>query len=122
MQVFIFVGTQLLPSSLKYSRDFFNQVLNNVDENSVEIALNLLPFVNPPLTSQQLDEINGLIRIRTNSTRQSQKPVDDKVYKVEDLAPSLKLSLKAENENVIWKKSLDNIDWSLQPIGTEFSI
>lgn len=117
------MGTQLLPSSLKYSRDFFNQVLNNVDENSVEIALNLLPFVNPPLTSQQLDEINGLISIRTNSSRQSQMPVDDdKVYKVEDLAPSLKLSMKTENENVIWKKSLDNIDWSLQPIGTEFSI
>lgn len=118
--MFIFVGTQLLPSSLKYSREFFMQILNNVDENSIEIAVNLLPFVHPSLSQHQLDKINDLIRIGTRA--KSSKSSDDKVYSVEDLFPSEHHSLKAESENVIWKKSLDNIDWSLQPIGKDFSI
>lgn len=119
-KVFIFVGTQLLPSSLKYSKDFFTQILNNVDENSEEICYKLLPFVYPPMSKKQIETISALIKVNTTSSRKSQD--EDVIYTVEDLmaAESMKTEVEDEDE-VIWKKSSDNIDWSSQPIGMDFS-
>ena len=121
-KVFIFVGTQLLPSSLKYSREFYIQVLNNVDANNEAICVNLLPFVYPPLSSQQLDEINDLVKIGTCTTRKGQKSTADKVYSIEDLLPSKHEKSTTEKSDLIWGRSLDSIDWSSQPIGKDFSI
>lgn len=119
-KVFIFVGTQLLPSSLKYSRDFYIQLLNNVDVDNEAICVNFLPFVHPPLSAQQLEEINDLVKIGTGGARKGQKLTEDKVYSIEDLLPTQKA--KEGKSEVIWEKSLDNIDWSSQPIGKDFSI
>ena len=38
-EVIIFVGTQLLPSTLKYSKEFFLQVFNSVDDQSRSICI-----------------------------------------------------------------------------------
>lgn len=121
-KIFIFVGTQLLPSSLKYSREFYIQVLNNIDTDNEAICVNLLPFIHPPLSPQQLDEINDLVKIGTCSTRKGQKTTTDKVYSIEDLLPSKQENSKKTKSDFIWEKSLDNIDWSSQPIGKDFSI
>lgn len=120
-KVFIFVGTQLLPSSLKYSKDFFMQVLNSVDEDSEEICYKLLPFVYPPMSKKQIETISDLIKVNTSSSRKTQD--EDKIYTVEDLiaAESMKTEVEDEDSELIWKKSTDNIDWSSQPIGMDFS-
>lgn len=117
-KVFIFVGTQLLPSSLKYSKDFFMQLLNNVNEDTEDVCISLLPFVYPPLTPQQLENIDDLIKIGTSKKRKNQDAAD-KVYTVEDLI-SLTEAPPVDESDLIWKPSLDNIDWSTEPIGTDF--
>lgn len=121
-KIFIFVGTQVLPSSLKYSREFYIQVLNNFDADNESICVNLLPFVHPPLSSQQLAEIDNLVKIGTSSERKGQTLTTDKVYSIEDLLPSQREKSRAEKSDFIWEKSLDNVDWSSQPIGKDFSI
>lgn len=118
-KVFIFVGTQLLPSSLKYSKDFFMQLLSSVDEDSEEICYKLLPFVYPPMSKKQLETIGDLIKVRTEKSRESQD--EEKIYTVEDLMAGA-MKVETEDYEVIWKKSTDNIDWSSQPIGADFSI
>lgn len=116
----IFVGTQMLPHSLKYSKEFFVQVLNNVDENNVSVCISLLPFVYPPLTTEQLEKIGDLIKIKTE-TRNASKSSTDIIHTVEDFFPTNKETIENNTTNVIWQKSTDNIDWSSQPIGKDFS-
>lgn len=121
-QIIIFAGTQLLPTSLKYSREFFDQLLNNVTADSAEVCKNILHFVHPPLSAEQLKRFHDLIAIATNNVRKSQKATIDKVYTVEDLLAMSKPQSSNENSNLIWELSNDDIDWSLQPIGKNFSI
>lgn len=121
-RVFIFVGSRTLPSTLKYSREFFNKFFSTVDNESVDICANLLPFVYPPLSAEQLDGFSNLIRIGTKSARKGQEPSADKVYTVADLFPAASVKSTAETSNSIWEKSTDNIDWSAQPIGKDFSL
>lgn len=118
--VIVFVGTQMLSHSLKYSREFFIQILNNVDENNVSVCISLLPFVYPPLTPEQLEKISELIKIKTG-TRKASKSSTDKVHTVEDFFPNEKETTSDKTINQIWEKSRDNVDWSSQPIGKDFA-
>lgn len=117
-KVFIFVGTQLLPTSLKYSREFYIHLLNNIDEESEAICLNLLPFIHPELSSEQLSEINDLVKIGKSNSRIDHS--SDKVYTMADLFTSEQEDLQDE-ESMIWEQSTDDVDWSVQPIGKDFS-
>lgn len=121
-KVFVFVGTQLLPSSLKYSREFYIQLLNNVDEESEPICINLLPFVYPPLSAEQLVEIHDLVNIGMNGSRKSKVAASaEKVYTMADLF-ILESEEESKEDSNIWEESLDDVDWSSQPIGKDFSI
>ncbi|CRK93075.1 CLUMA_CG006620, isoform A [Clunio marinus] len=122
-KVFIFVGTQMLPSSLKYSRSFFTNILNNVDKENEDICFSLLPFIYPPLSSEQTEKIIALIKIKTTDIR-SKKISSENIFTVEDLfSSSVSKADKDSTEikdNIIWEKSSDNIEWSTHPIGGEF--
>lgn len=119
-RVVIFVGTQMLPLSIKYSREFFIQVLNNVDEENSSVCFSFLPFVYPRLTHDQLKKIGDLIQIRTN-TRNVQKSSSDSIHTVEYLFPAEQTS-EIDQESLIWQKSRDDVDWSSQPIGKDFML
>ena len=121
-RVFVLVGTQLLPSSLKYSKEFYMQLIQNIDEDNESICVSLLPFVYPPLTSDQLESIGNLMKIGTSSYRKVQKPPEEKIYTIEDLLSAQKEKKEDHESEIIWEKSTDNVDWSSQPIGTEFSL
>lgn len=122
-KVFIFVGTQLLPTSLKYSREFYIQLLNNFDAESEPICMNLLPFVYPPLSSEELAEINDLVKIGTKSSRKVLNDNPDKIYTMADLITSDEQNDdESEESNPIWEQSVDNVDWSSEPIGRYFSV
>lgn len=121
-RVFILVGTQLLPSSLKYSREFFMSLVNNFNADNEGICLSLLPFVHPSLTPEQLSHFNDLIHIGSNVVRKTQKESEDKVYTLDDLLKSQRSKPATDDSMNIWERSLDNIDWTAQPIGQDFSI
>lgn len=121
-KVFILVGTQILPSSLKYSRDFFMNLVSSITAESDGICLSLLPFVHPPLSQEQLSHFNDLIHIETSVTRDKHKVVEDKVYTLEDLLKSRREEKPVNGSMNIWEASMDNINWSAQPIGQDFSL
>lgn len=114
--VIIFVGTQMLPTSLKYSKEFVLNLLHKSNENDYGICMNILPLVHPPLTPQQLSTIKDLIDIQTSPTKRAEK--SSKVYTVNDLG----VGGKENTKEVIWKLSETDVDWSSLPIGYEFSM
>lgn len=136
-KVIVFVGTQMQPNSIKYSREFFNQILNNVDESSVGVCISLLHFIYPPLDTEQLDRIRELINIKTgtknshspqlNQTQRNSTTLQSLAAPFEAISTNLRCfpdeqeTLSDKTTNAIWEKSKDSIDWSTQPIGKNFS-
>lgn len=121
-EVFIFVGSQLMLSTLKYSTDFLCQLFRNIDEDNKGICVYLLPLIHPPLTNDQQDKLMSLIGIKTTEIRKGQKSSADKIFTLDDLLESSPLVQESESPDAIWKLSTEMIDWSSQPIGKVFSV
>lgn len=121
-KVFIFVGTQLLPTSIQYSKEFFFYLLHNIEQNDEQSCTNLLPFVYPPLTDEQLQNIKILIRIDSKGARKMAKDSSDIIYTVDDLFFTDENPKEEEASEFIWSSSSDDVDWSSQPIGRLFEL
>lgn len=120
--VFIFVGTQMLPTSLKYSNESVLHLLEAINENDndLNLCLSLIPLIYPPLTIEQIESMKELIDIKLSSSKKVIRNTDEKVYTVRDLQAS---SSEVVNDNdKIWKHCETEISWSSLPIGYEFKV
>lgn len=120
--VIIFAGTQMLMHEIRYTKEFLLNILQNtVDEDDYDITVSLLPFVDPPLTIKQLEDMKKLVSIKTTSN--SEKGISfNKVYTVGDLQKAVQDRNEEEAESDLWKKCKSQIDWSHYPIGFEFDM
>lgn len=123
-KTFIFVGTQMPPTLMKYSHAFLHQLLlRELDEEDVDVCLSVLRYVQPPLSTQQLSQFQDLIDIRMRNNEETE-PIDtQKIYTIDDLVENGGNSMDIDSDNVelIWQVSLDDIDWKSQPIGIDVS-
>lgn len=120
--VIIFVGTQILSREVRYTKEFLLNILENTaDEEDYDITVSLLPFVNPPLTMKQLEDMKKLVSIKTNPINDG--TASDKVYTVSDLlhGATTATTVPAGNED-LWKKCSSQINWSEYPLGFEFDL
>jgi ribosomal biogenesis protein LAS1 len=115
--VIIFVGTQMLPTSLKYSKDFVLNILRQSNEDDYAICMSMLNLVYPSLTPQQVEDMKDLVNIQTSPTKRALSST--KVFTVNDLGLSTQENSK---DGVIWKLAEGDIDWSSLPIGYEFKM
>jgi ribosomal biogenesis protein LAS1 len=115
--VIIFVGTQMLPTSLKYSKDFVLNILRQSNEDDYAICMSMLNLVYPSLTPQQVEDMKDLVNIQTSPTKRALSST--KVFTVNDLGLSTQENSK---DGVIWELAEGDIDWSSLPIGYEFKM
>lgn len=122
-KTFIFVGTQMTQSSLKYSMEYFQQMLKDLNEDNVNVLLSILPFVHPPLTPEQLEQTRNLIKIKILSETDEIPNKPSKIFTLEDLNENGGMAMDVEDDDhdLIWQVSLDDIDWKSQPIGKDVS-
>lgn len=126
--VFIFVGTQMLPSTLKYSKDFVVHLMQNIsdtNDDNYNISLSLLPLIYPALSIAQIDTMKNLIGIKTSPLRKMGRCVETeaKVYTVNDLQTDVSnTGVESRVKEVIWKCADSEICWSSLPIGFEFTV
>jgi len=121
--IIIFVGTQMLPSSLKYSNESVLHLLNTLNENDddLKICLSLMSHIYPPLTVEQIETMEQLINIKLNSSRKGGKAMDDKIYSVDDLKAN-GTKTDSSDKNIIWKLADSEISWSSLPLAYEFKV
>lgn len=122
-KTFIFVGTQMPPTLMRYSQGFLHQLIRDSAEENVDVCLSVLPYVQPPLSTDQLSHFRELIELRMRNNNET-KPINtQKIYTLEDLIENGEQSMDIDSDNVevIWQASLDDIDWKTQPIGIDVS-
>lgn len=124
--VIIFVGTQMLPTTLKYSNENVLHLLNTLNENDddLKICLSLMPHIYPPLTVEQVETMKNLIDIKLNSSRKVIKSSskEDKIYSVEDLHDNGTKKDDSGDKDKIWKLAGSEIPWSSLPLAYEFKV
>ncbi|XP_070502588.1 uncharacterized protein [Chironomus tepperi] len=123
--VIIFVGTQMLPTSLKYSNENVLHLLNTLNENDddIKICLSLMPHIYPPLTVEQIETMKHLVDIKLNSSRKYIKTSasKDRIYSVEDLRDNGTKNDSSDTD-IIWKSTCTDISWSSLPLAFEFKV
>lgn len=120
--VLIFVGTQMLPSSLKFTKDFVLNILENIsDDDDYAISISLLPLINPQLSKQQKEEMQNLVDIKLTKKKRGVEKSADKIYTINDLNGEKRESTKTSS-NDPWQLASGNIEWASFPIGHEFKI
>ncbi|KAG5679725.1 hypothetical protein PVAND_009272 [Polypedilum vanderplanki] len=121
--VIIFVGTQMLPSYLKYSSEFLTNLIENLNgtDEDCELFMQFMPMIYPPLSTKQFDEMKKLIDIKTSKRRCGKSMEDEIVHTVDDLLKSNEANVAKRKKNV-WKREDSKICWSSLPIGYEFRV
>lgn len=120
--VLIFVGTHMLPTSLKYSyQSVLSLIHSNDNEDDLFLWMSFLPFVYPPLSVEQIERMTNLVDIVINTPRIATKSKDDRVFTVEDLQAKATVSVTDDRQK-IWKLADKKIDWSSLPLGYEFTV
>lgn len=114
--VIIFVGTQMLPKSLKYSKEYVLSLLHRSNDDEYDICVSMLPLVYPSLSPQQMENMKNLVDIQTSPPRKSEK--FSQIFTVNDLDANT----HENDDHNIWKLSEDDIDWASLPIGYEFHV
>lgn len=133
--VFIFVGTQVLPSYLKYSKDFLVDLLQHLDgdeteKEDVDMCLSFMPLVYPSLSAEQKESIHKLLDIRATSTRRNLKQTANgeaecEIHTVRDLVEKTVETnghMDICHKEAIWQCEDSQICWSSLPIGYVFKV
>ncbi|KAL7029064.1 hypothetical protein ACKWTF_006085 [Chironomus riparius] len=124
--VIIFVETQMLPTSLKYSNENVLHLLNTLNEHDddLNICLSLMPHIYPRLTAEQIESMKQLINIKLSSSRTGAKASsfkENKIYSLVDLQDST-TKTDSNDKDKIWKLADNEISWSSLPLAFEFKV
>lgn len=121
-KAFNFVGTQMPPALMKYSQDFLQDLTINLDDSNVDVCLSVLPYIQPPLTHDQMAHFKNLINVRMRNGNETKPLTSEKIYTLEDLMMNGAESMDFDDDlELIWQISQDNIDWKTQPFGVDVS-
>lgn len=116
----IFGDTVRRPWALHFDRDFLLERCFNINPYTVATIKKSIQLTQPALSAAQAQQIETMITIYMGDGS-SVPAIEDKVYTVDDLPQSDKMSTAtnvAQSLPSIWREAPEGLDWKSCPIGS----